>query len=52
MAKSLKVGIGDLVAELLAHTLCVGGGFTAAGAIAVAAFQPFANDGDDFFIGV
>ena len=52
MAKSLVVGVRDLVLELLTHTLCFLGALHAARAIPAGAFKPFANGLHDFLIGI
>ena len=52
VAESFEVRVGDLVAELLAHTLRFGGHFPAAGAIPVAARQAFFYDLHDLFVWV
>ena len=52
MAKAFEFGVGDLVAELLAHTLGVLGHFSPAGAISSPLFESFFDDIHHFFIGI
>ena len=52
MAEALEIGVGDLLAELAAHTDCVLGHFAAAGAVAVLLFKAVADHFDVFFVGI
>ena len=52
VAKALKVRVGDLIAEFLAHAFCVGSGFAAAGAVTSARFEPFAYGFNYFGVGI
>ena len=52
MAKAFKAWIGNLLFELLTHTLCFLGALHAARTIPAGAFKPFANGLHDFLIGI
>ena len=47
MTVALEIGIGDLIAEFLAHTFVVLGLFEAAGTVAAARLQAFLDRLDD-----
>ena len=50
MAIALEVGVFDLLAELLAHTLGVGGALSAAGAVSARGLQPLLDGFDDLLV--
>jgi hypothetical protein len=50
VAEALKMGVTDLLLELLAHAFCVLRPLQTAGAIAAGSLKPFPNGGDDLFI--
>lgn len=52
MAKALEIGVGDLLAELLAHALVIFGALSAARAIPARFFQSFADGSHYFFVGI
>ena len=52
MAEALKFRVGNLIAELLADTLGLGGTLQSAGAITSGLFQTFLDRGDHLGIGI
>jgi hypothetical protein len=50
MAKSLKIGVGDLMAELGAHAFVLGDALKATGAIATRHLQALSDGSHDLFV--
>ena len=50
VAEALELGIGDLIAELLAHTFVFGCFFKSAGTVSILSLQPLAYCLNYFFV--
>lgn len=52
MAKSLKIWVGDLFAELFAHAPKIFGALSATRTISARSFKSFADGSHYFFVGI